>query len=207
MKASIKLAGLFVVALAISTTMHAQENPVQLGIGYNFNMPLGSFKNFIGNTSYRGFNGELLIPVSKQLSIGLNASYNDFYQQYPRQVYDDTKGSTISAVVSNSVQTMPLVIKASYSFVKEGAIRPYISAGGGVNFITYNQYVGEFTNDSRNFIKPTVMGDAGVLIPFGKYSSGGFKLGATYNYTPLSYGDVDNVNNWGVHAGFVIGLH
>jgi hypothetical protein len=138
--------------------------------------------------------------VTDRFSIGLNLGYNDYYEKYPRQVYADGKGSSISAVVSNSVQQIPVLITANYDLVNKGFIRRYIGARAGVNFIAFDQYLGEFDNPA-SATKLAVRGEAGLLIPLNRYSSTALRIGATYNYAPFNSYGVSNLDNWGIMAG------
>ena len=102
----------------------------------------GAFTRFLlaeMERSSRGFNGALMFGISKKLSAGLMFGYQDFYQKYPRNIYPTGDHQVTSAVLSNSLQTLPVVAKAmvtplagSHSF-----IQPYISFGAGVSFIDY----------------------------------------------------------------------
>jgi hypothetical protein len=196
-----------IAAIILGTGLRAHaQNPLQLNVGYDVNQPISSFHHFIGNTSYRGWTGGLSYPLNALWSLGLNLGFNDYYQKYGRQVYDQGQGSSISAVLSNSVQTMPLEVKGSFAFTRKGFFRPYVSAGGGVNFVTIDQYLGEYDNP-QSLTKPVVTGEAGFLIPIGRYSFSGFRLGAQYNYMPLNYQGISHLDNWGIHAGFVLALH
>jgi long-subunit fatty acid transport protein len=203
MKKIFRYSALSVMVMLAFLTGHAQEK-LQLKLGYNINSPVGDFKNEISKTSFRGFNGELAYPLNDRLLIGLGVSYNDFYQKYPRQLLA-TKNGDISAVLSNSVQTTPIVAKVSYNFTREGLLRPYASLGGGVNLIQYNQYLGEF-GDGKSAVKPAVIADAGVNFILSKFRGSGLNLGANFNYLPFNYNDVKNLNNWGVHAGIFFPL-
>src|SRR3990170_3701546 len=128
MKAILKYAGLSAIVLMAFFSGQAQQK-LQVQLGYNFNTPVGSsFKEAISKTSFRGFNGEITYPVNNQLNVGLGVSYNDFYQKYPRQIYN-TKDGDISAVISNSIQVTPILAKVNYSFLKEGLVRPYVGLG------------------------------------------------------------------------------
>ncbi|HZG26040.1 MAG TPA: outer membrane beta-barrel protein [Chitinophagaceae bacterium] len=199
MKAIYKYAGLSVIILMAFVSGQAQQK-LQVQLGYNFNKPVSSsFKEVVSKTSFRGFNGEITYAINNQLNVGLGVSYNDFYQKYPRQMYNTTDGD-LSAVVSNSIQTTPILAKVNYSFLKQGLVRPYVGLGAGFNFINYNQYLGEFP-DSKTAFKPAVSGDAGVNVFLGKTGSTGLNLGTNFNYLPFGYNDVKNLNNWGVHAG------
>ena len=194
-----KYAGLLALVLVAVVTGQAQQK-LQMKLGYNLNTPVGaSFRDAITKTSFRGVNGEITYPLNSQLSVGLGVSFSDFYQKYPRQVYS-TKNGDISAVLTNSIQTTPVLAKVNYNFTKEGLVRPYVGLGAGVNFVNYDQYLGEFP-DSKTSAHAAVSGDAGVNIALSKTKAAGLNLGANFNYLPFNYNDIKNLNNWGVHAG------
>ena len=206
MRTIFKFAGAAAIILLISCpALHAQDQ-LQVTAGYNINVPAGSFRDYVTHPAYKGFNVGLAYPINPQLSVGLSFGYNDYYQKYPRQTYDDGKGSTISAVVSNSVQQIPLLLTANYTLVKKGFIRPYIGAGGGVNFVTFDQYLGEF-NDPQTKTKWALKGEAGFYIPLSSYSSTAIKVGGSYNYSPYNSDGVKNLDTWGIEAGIRFPIH
>ena len=67
--------------------------------------------------------------------------------------------------------------------------------------INYYQYAGEFTNDSKSRFGFAARPEAGLYIPFGKYSRAGFSLGAGYNVMPFNYNGISNFNNITARAG------
>lgn len=197
-----KIVAYISLALVLSAgyNMAAAQDGLQMKLGYNANMPVGSFKDFMGENSYRGFNGEISYPVNQRLRVGLGVAYNDYYEKIPRQTYQ-TKDGTISAVVTNSIQTTPILLKANYDLLKQSFIKPYIGIGAGFNLINFSQYFGEF-NSGKTAFKPALSADAGVNIPFNRNRMGaGLNLGANFNYMPFKYNEVDNLNNVGVHLG------
>lgn len=182
--------------VSVSRT-HAQEK-LQFKIGYNTGMPVGEFSDFMGKNSFRGFLGELNYPVTSRLKVGLGVSYNDYYEKHPRRIYE-TKDGTISAVVTNSIQTTPIQLKAYYDLT-DGYIRPYAGIGIGGNIIGYAQYLGEFGEKEFTF-KPSVSADAGINIPFNRERrTSGVKIGGHFNYLPYNKNGLNNLNNWGIHA-------
>jgi len=206
MRTIFKFAGAAAIILLFSCpALHAQDQ-LQVTAGYNINVPAGSFRDYVTHPAYKGFNVGLAYPINPQLSVGLSFGYNDYYQKYPRQTYDDGKGSTISAVVSNSVQQIPLLLTANYTLVKKGFIRPYVGAGGGVNFVTFDQYLGEF-NDPQTKTKWALKGEAGFYIPLSSYSSTAIKVGGSYNYSPYNSDGVKNLDTWGIEAGIRFPIH
>src|ERR1700712_2496769 len=131
----------FVLCLFAITQIQAQGK-LQMTINYNTGMPVGSFKDVMGKNSFRGYTGAISYPINSSLRIGLGVGFNDYYEKLPRQIYD-TKDGAISAVVTNSIQTTPILIKANYDLTKTGLVRPYVGVGAGGNMINYRQYLGE----------------------------------------------------------------
>ena len=168
-------------------------------VGYNTGMPIGSFKDYMGKNSFRGYLGEISYPVNERLKIGLGVTFNDYYEKLPRKLYQTPEG-TLSAVVSNSIQTTPIMIKAEYELTKNGWIRPYAGVGAGFNLVSYARYFGEFS-DKKSGFKPAVGAEAGINIPFNKETRvSGINLGGHFNYLPFKYNELSNLNNWGIHA-------
>src|SRR5687768_13102683 len=92
---------IIMLLLAVAFTFNAQaQQRLNMELGYSINQPIGSLKNEVSKTSFRGFNGGITYDVTEQLGIGLGVSYSDFYEKYPRQVYQTPEGA-VSAVISN----------------------------------------------------------------------------------------------------------
>ena len=180
----------------------AQKGESYFNISYNAACPTGSFKNVVSSNSFRGFNASVLYGASDKLSIGLATGFQDFYQKYPRQLYKLSDGSDISAVLTYSIQTIPILAQAKYNFTPDATIQPYASIGAGVNVVAYDQLLGEFGNKQAK-IGFAARPEAGITIPFKK-GGAGFTLGASYNIMPFKRDDLKNLNNIGVHAGFNI---
>ena len=122
-----------VLSLGFGATALAQQGKTIMNINYSVNTPLGSFKSDVaGKTSLRGWNASILYGLSNSFSLGVQAGFNDFNETYPRKVYD-TKDGAISAVLTNSVQTIPIQVKAKYNFLPGAIVQPYIAAGAGAS--------------------------------------------------------------------------
>ncbi|MBS1661333.1 MAG: outer membrane beta-barrel protein [Bacteroidetes bacterium] len=194
-----------VTLLALGTAAQAQHD-LQFNINYNVNIPSGSFRDFIDKPAYKGFTAGFAYPINDQLRVGLSAGYNDYYQKFPRQVYSEGSGSDISAVVSNSVQQIPILLTADYTLTKKGFVRPYVGVGAGVNFISLDQYLGEFDDPHTNG-KLAVRGEAGILIPLSSWKATALRIGGSYNYAPYNSYGINNLSNWGIHAGISVPIH
>jgi hypothetical protein len=205
MKQSIKKILFFVAIILISIASGAQQR-FYLNLDYNVSMPVGStFRNYVSNTSFNGFQASILYNINNNFKIGVQGSWNDFYQKYGRQVYKNSDGADVSAVLSNTLQSVPVVVKGEYSFIKNGLIKPFVGLGAGINIISFEQYIGEFVNQ-QTFTKAAFSGDVGVMIPFGKTSQYGARVSTSYNMSPFKEQGIDNINTWNVQGGVVIPL-
>jgi hypothetical protein len=194
----------FLFATAAQAQTWKEKKPVTIDLNYNFSMPQGDFKNnFIEKNSAGGFNLNIMYWIKPTFSLGGSLGFQDYYQKYPRALYKLTDGSDVSAVVSNSLQTFPLMLKADYMPLaqkEKSFVQPYFTAAAGVNMINYSQYLGEF-GGSNTKARFTALAGAGVQIPFKKYSQSGFVLGANYQYSPYNFNDLKSLNNINIHAG------
>ncbi|MES2004472.1 MAG: outer membrane beta-barrel protein [Bacteroidota bacterium] len=206
------ITSLLLLFLLPASSLLAQQGEVKVNLGYTIGLPLGDFKtNYIPNASPRGFMGDLSYGINNRWAIGLGFGYQDFYHQYDRTVYDLASNKQISAVLTNSIQTVPLIAKVSFTPMQGTVhlIQPYLSAGAGISLLTFHQYLGEFSaDDNRTKAKFTAMADAGFIVPFHKRDTNtGFQLGVSYNYTRFGQPDAANLNTVGIHAGLVFQLH
>src|SRR5687768_10049116 len=117
MKTGLKFFMAFISIMVFQTKGWSQQGMWRITPGYSVGIPVGNFSNIVDEVSLRGWSVNILYGASDQLSIGLSGGFQDFYQKYPRAVLHE-EGSDISAVISNSVQTIPVMVKAKYLFFK-----------------------------------------------------------------------------------------
>jgi opacity protein-like surface antigen len=195
---------LALLVMVVGVNAQAQDR-LLFKVGYQTGMPIGSFKDYMGKNSFRGYLGEIAYPVNERLKVGLGVSYNDYYEKIPRQLYQMQEG-TVSAVVSNSIQTTPIMLKAAYELTDKGWIRPYAGIGAGFNLVSAATYYGEFGQKKTAF-KPAAAAEAGINIPFNRETrTSGINVGAHFNYLPFKYSGLSNLNNWGLHAAIYFPL-
>ena len=184
----------------------AQKGTVNMDLNYNYSFPLNNFnKDLISNGSPRGFMAGVLYNFSDKLAGGLSFGFQDYYQKYPRQIYQLGKTQDVSAVLSNSIQQTPVLLKARYYPTTTSFLKPYISVGAGANIIDFKQYFGEFGSSQSNI---GFRGEAGigVMIPFKKTSTSGFNIGATYDYSPYNKNGYKDLSSANIQAGIVFPL-
>jgi hypothetical protein len=196
-----KIFSIITLLTGISSISFAQPGKIDLTLNYSVNSPLGNFKSAsVSEISFRGWNGSLMYNINDKLAVGLGTGFNDYYQKYPRQVYED-KNNAISAVLTNSVQTTPVLVEGRYTFTSNSPFQPYIGLGVGGNLVYYRQYLGEFA-DSKSGFYFAAQPEVGANIRFSRNGTPAFTIGANYSYMPFNYGNVKDLNNWGVYAGF-----
>ncbi|RYF37221.1 MAG: hypothetical protein EON97_01550, partial [Chitinophagaceae bacterium] len=165
-------------------------------------VPVSSgFKEYVSNTSLRGWNANVMYELNDQLSLGLGVGSQSYYQRYPRAVYKTVDGSDLSAVMTNTVTTMPILFQGQFNLLPEAVVQPYVGLGVGANLTSYSQYFGEFAN-SKTKVGFAARPEAGAYIPVGRYKESSIVIGAAYNYLPFKQDNLTNLNNVGFHAGF-----
>jgi outer membrane protein W len=205
MKKQLSSGMLLIVSLLLLTavpfTAKSQERELQLDVNYAIGIPAGSFKSdLVDKTSARGWTANLMYNATNKLSVGLGFGFQDFYQKYPRAVYKLEEGGEVSAVLTNSIQTIPLLAQVQYRFLPGKTVQPYVGIGVGGNMIVYDQYLGEFENSKSSF-KFAARPEAGVFIPFRREGPAGLHVFGAYNYMPYNTNGIDNLNNWGAGIG------
>ncbi|HEY0679099.1 MAG TPA: hypothetical protein VGD17_12480 [Chitinophagaceae bacterium] len=200
----LKITMLLQLILMLNMAANAQQGQFRADLNYTVGLPFGNLKNLSEKTSWRGGEIAFMYGLTDKASIGLQIGMQDFYQKFPRTVIHQS-GTDISAVVSNSIQVMPILLKGSMNLKQMGAVLPYVSLAAGGNFIQYRKFYGEFT-DSRYTFGFAAQPSVGVHIPFGRTNAVAFHLAAGYNFMPFSYNDADGLSHGVIKAGISVPL-
>lgn len=189
--------------LAFASSVQAQ-NKVKMQLGYNVAIPTSAFKSdFIDQTSFNGFTGAITYAFSPKFSAGLQSGFQSYYQKYNRAVYKLEGNQSVSAVLSNQLEVIPVMLRGTFFPLggTPGRIQPYLSAGAGINLVSYTQYVGEFGSADASVPFAAETG-AGVYIPFGNVSSGkAFTIGGSWSLVNYKRNGIANLNHFGINAG------
>ena len=196
-----KILAVPMLSFLIVMNASAQQGEVRMTASLAGATPIGQFKDLVDKTSLRGVDIAISYGINDQLGIGLNVGFQDFYQKFPRALYKLSDGSDISAVLTNSVQTIPFLATARYNFIPGGTIQPYVSAGAGGAAVLNKQYVGEYPNEI-NKISFAARPSAGVYIPFKKGGETGLNLAVNYTFIPYKQDDISNLS----YVGFTLGV-
>ncbi len=204
MKNRFAIPGIISFLIFFSSQARAQQGTIHFDLNYNYSIPVSGFKSdLISDNSPRGMRGSILYEFNNKISAGIESGYQDYYQKYPRAVYSLSKTQDISAVLSNSIQTTPFLLKAKYFPVAANSVvKPYISLGAGLNLIDFKQYFGEFGSSATN-VGFLAQGGIGLMVPFGKMKSWGLNIGANYDYAPYKKYGYTNLNSINLNGGVV----
>ncbi|HEX8334550.1 MAG TPA: outer membrane beta-barrel protein [Segetibacter sp.] len=197
-----------VFSLAVNYASAQADGKVKMKLNYNVGLPVGDFKkDYISDPSFNGASGEIFYSINPKVAVGLNIGYQSYYQKYGRQTYKTGDNETISAVLSNTVELMPVMLNGTFTPLANSTsrVQPYVSVGAGLNLVNYRQYYGEFSdgNASTSF---GAQAGAGITVPLGKTRTNSFQLGATYNHTPYNANELKNLSSVGIQAGIVFPL-
>lgn len=197
-----KLISVFFLFLIKGAVAFSQQGTLKLDLNYKVGVPTGSFRDLVSKTSANGWEAGVLYNITDQIAAGFQTGFQDYYQKYPRQVYHGEAGD-ISAVISNSVQVIPLLLKGKYSFSETGVVRPYAALGLGGSLVQYAKYYGQFS-DAHSGFGFTAQPEVGVQIPVGRSVMIG--VGAAYNYLPIKILDANGLHQASAKVGISVPL-
>lgn len=196
-----------VLFICLPLMVSAQEANLKLNLNYNYSFPVNNFNtDLVSNASPRGFTGNLMYQVNPKFSVGLGVGYQDYYQKNDRQNYKLGESQDISAVLTNSIQMVPVMARIEYNPLGAMApVQPYIAIAAGANFINYDQYLGQFASGQASTGFRALAG-LGVKIPVGKTNGWGLDIGGSYDYAPYKKFHYQDMNTVNVHGGIYFSL-
>lgn len=187
--------------LAMHTAFAQSRPPLSFQLNYSITQPFGSLSDdYADNTSFRGWNFGFQYALNDRLSLGARVGFADFYERLPRAVYPG-KGEDISAVQTRTLQTIPIMAAAQYTFAGPDAkVMPYAGLAVGMANMNYEKFWGEFV-EKHNKWAFQVSPELGLNVPFGKYSPVMFNANVQYNYAAYKYAEISNFNTLQANIG------
>ena len=120
----IKIIMVSCLALLAGLSGMAQTGRLNMGINYSFGLPVGSLADAIPENSPRGWNANIHYGITENIYAGLGIGYQDFYYKNPRQLYKTSDGSDISAVMTHSIQTIPILAQEDMCLLRNPLFNP-----------------------------------------------------------------------------------
>lgn len=132
-------------------------------VGWNFNMPLGSVRDFTANLSPIGFEIQLRYWATRRLSFGLSGEWDSFVDERPRSSYQVQNGA-ITATAYNQLFSAILRFIPTIYLIDDGPVMPFIAPNIGVGWNEYRSRAADLElSDSK--VSIAYGAEAGVLIP------------------------------------------
>jgi hypothetical protein len=134
-------------------------------MGWTFNVPLGSVRDFAAVVSPLGF--EIMVDawVASNLSLGASGEWATYVDDRPRTTYP-VNGGALTATAYNRMQTASVRGFAHYYFLDSGSVLPFIGPHIGVTWASFDSQVADLLL-SDNQASFSFGGEVGVKIPFG----------------------------------------
>lgn len=199
-------AGGALTVLASSPRLLADDDLMSASISYDARAPIGSFRNFITDVSFQGFQVDASYTISPHFSAGGAIQYNHFQQQFGLQTFVVDNGA-ITAPTFREASSASIFPTATYYPLGEGIVRPFASLGVGPTSITRAVQASDLTTRQSTlyfFVQPA----AGAEFRFGSPPGGAKELasyGATasvaYAFTTASFANVTNLSYFGMQIG------
>ncbi len=153
-----KLIFIVLITGTLITPTFAQSSfSVQYSMGFGGNM-----NSYVSSTSLQGVTMEYKMYLQPNISIGIDASWNHFYERRPYDTY--SKGTlSLSGVQYRTADAVPIYVTTSFYLSPGEKINPYFGLGIGTMYASRFTDMGiwRLTEDDWHFgLKP----ELGVLV-------------------------------------------
>lgn len=149
-------------------------------MGWTFNVPLGSVRDFAAVVSPLGFELQFNAWLLDNLSVGISGEWATYVDNRPRTTFAVDR-TAVTATAYNYMQTTSARLLMHYCF-DGGAVRPYIGPHVGVTWSSFDLQAADLSL-SDNETSVTFGGEAGMEIPLGRYAPVAL-LNLRYSFAP-----------------------
>lgn len=152
-----------------------------LAICWEIGFP-GNNKNFLSKTSLSGIKLDYRHFIKENLSVGIFADWNSYYQYFPSATYtnpDQTQAVTTD--MYRYVYTFPFGANAHYYFNTGKIIKPFAGIAMGAQYAEQKLYYNVFVSQAKNWgflVKP----ELGLICKPIPESGFGLLAGVSYSY-------------------------
>lgn len=169
-------------------------------LGWAFNIPLGSVRDFANTASLLGFELQAHAWLSERLSLGVSAEWAMYTDTLEAGSYslDQTQGT---ARAYNRLQATSVRLLAHYALPAYGEFLPYIGPLVGLSWSAFELEAADVVRSDTTF-SVNAGAEAGVLIPF-QVGGPAAVVNLRYSASPAAGfgGIVTNVQSLGLMLG------
>jgi opacity protein-like surface antigen len=169
---------------------------------WDVNIPMGD--KYVDAVSYAGAKMEYRAMISSNVSIGLDLSWNSYYEYQPYQTYHVDANTDITTDLYKYNYTLPIAVTAHYYFQNGGIFLPYVGLGMGAVYSTPRLYFNIYEINQENWgflLRPEI----GTVIKFDPAGDMGILVGARYSMSSNSEPTfrIENLQAIGFQLGLV----
>jgi outer membrane protein W len=173
------------ISLIVTLNNAAQVVDYYSTVNYAVTLPMGDTRDFISNTSFRGFSFEFGRFFTEEISVGFLFAWSVFHENFPRDTYE-LEDLTLTGKLYRYINAFPLMAVGRYHFTPESRFRPYLGLASGAYVINRVSDIGVHRFENKNWhfgLAP----EAGLIIGVGAEAY--INMAARYNHAFPSEGD------------------
>jgi len=165
-----------IILFASVLTVNAQS---LWNVTYDVSVPMGDTKDFIGETSFRGYSIDGRAFINGNVTLGGSWTWNIFHST-EQDITTEIGNITVTGNHYNYGNYMPIMFNTHYYFGTDGGIRPFIGTGIGTIWKEERKNIGTYNVIFDNAWQFGFTPEIGAFIPVGTGAM--FFVHAKYTY-------------------------
>jgi hypothetical protein len=171
------------------------------GVAWDINIPVNN--KFVTRTSLDGFRFEYRKLIKHRMSVGLEVSWNSYYQYVPRETHQTANGA-VTTDFYKYIYTLPLAMNIHYYLYRSKYAVIYGGMALGASYSEQQLYYNTYASADYNWgflARP----EAGVIIRPSESSGFGFLVATRYSYSTNKQSNVEinGLQSLGFQVGIV----
>lgn len=176
---TIKISNIIFIGLILgtfSTSVFSQGYMTNLT--YNVSLPMGDTKDYISETSFRGFSAEWRSYITKNISWGFFGGWQVLYERTTDRI--SLEQTDITGTQDRTINAFPLMLTGHFYIGKSGNFQLTGGLGLGAQHVSQRFAIGLYVFEENNW-RAAIMPDVGIIIPLTEES--GISFNARYHLT------------------------
>ena len=176
----------------------AQDREGIFNIYYSMGLATGDLHDFISRYSWRGMGMEYKTDVTDNVSIGIGADWNVFYQDIPNGTFNPRENVAITGDQFRYMNSFPMAVRFNYFKDNAAGLRMFGGAGIGTTYMmkALDMNIYRFSEDAWQFL---IAPEVGVAYDID--ASRTVMLSVKYNYNFKSQ-DLSSQSYLSFNVGF-----
>ena len=176
-----KLLTAFAAVFFLGTTVDSSAQNALTTLTYNVSGATGDMKDFVGDTSWLGFQLKGSYFKTENVAFGLSFGWQVFDENTDKTIgfNRDNVSGHVSGFQTRYVNAFPVMGGVQYFFGKSRGVRPYVGLEAGFNYIIQRFDLG-ITSQKEERFHFAFSPEVGVIVPAGFNSF--FSLAGRYDH-------------------------